>query len=110
MLQQTGFSIVYLIKDELPKYGYRKLFFYTFKDEKYYYGTGANSFPVEKMKEKQSEGEILKLPVPQELEKEMGIWINSIGQVFYASLVHPIKNSLERKYLCTFDMSLFKSG
>jgi hypothetical protein len=107
VLKQTGFSIAYLAVDKLPSSGYLKLFFYTEKDGKYYWGTGNNSFSLEEMKEKESRGVILKLPIFKPLEEKMGIWVNNIGEIYYADLVNPVQNGPGLEYLCTFDVSLF---
>jgi hypothetical protein len=109
MRQQTGFSIAYIdIRETLPESGiYRKFFFFTIKDDKYYWGTSNNSFTLNQMEERESRGTVLKLPDPQPLEIGMGIFINNIGEVFYADLVNPCSNNPEMKYLCTFDVSRF---
>ncbi|MCF7831285.1 MAG: hypothetical protein K9M36_00130 [Candidatus Pacebacteria bacterium] len=107
MLNQTGYSIAYLVVDTLPTSGYRKLLFYTIKDGKYYWGTGNNSFSLEEMQKQELDGKILKLPTPKPLEEKMGIWVNNIGEIYYADLVNPVQNDPGLEYLCTFDVSLF---
>lgn len=99
MRPQTGYSIVYVVVDQPPSHGYRKLLFNTSKHGKYYWGTGNNSYSFEYLQKQVSEGKIFKLPIPKVLEEGMSIWINSIGGLFYGDLINPLKSDAEMCFL-----------
>lgn len=93
--------ITHLIIKGIPSSGMRKLFFYTIKgdiakSEKYYIGTGNNSFSTEEMRKQIQSGKVVMLPQRIELEDKKGLWVNSDGKVFYADLKHPHKDEFKK--------------
>ena len=88
------FYVSHIIIDKLPEKGLQKLYFYTKKDGKYYWGLDNNSFSEEQMKETEKMNQLVKLPKLIEVERNNGktLWTDSKGRVYVADVSKPCLN------------------
>jgi hypothetical protein len=97
MEDKNGFFYVsHIVRDELPKKGLAKLYFYTKEDDKYYWGLDNNSFSEEEIKETQKVAQIIKLPRLIEVErwKKKTLWADSEGRVYIANITNPYSDKI----------------
>lgn len=93
--------ITHLIKDVLPKRGYKKLLFCTtntdlMKKGLYLFGTGIRTFNSESIQNKVNQGELIELPKVEELKDGYGLWVDSEGYVYYGLLKNPTKGEMRK--------------
>jgi hypothetical protein len=83
--------VSHIIRDELPSQGLSKLYFYTMKGDKYYWGSDNNSFNEEYMRNIENKKQVIKLPRLIEIEKDgrKALWADSEGKVYIADKIHP---------------------
>ncbi len=89
---EEAYYIAYLIvPDEIPESGRDMLFFYTKKGDKYYWGTGNNSFSQEFMDNLESKKRVIKLPELIKLEKETEVVLDETGKVYFGTTAENLK-------------------
>ena len=96
--KDTNYYITHLVKTNLPKRGYRKLFFCTTTPELnakrlYLFGTGRKTYDESTINRKINSGELIELPNSIELKKGFGLWVDSNGYVYYGPLENPYNNN-----------------
>lgn len=90
------FFISHIVRDELPTRGLAKLYFYTKKQDKYYWGLDNNSFQEEYMKDLEDKNQVIKLAKPLKVRKDgrKTIWADSDGNVYLADIKNPYSDKI----------------
>ena len=95
MEEENLFYVSHLIVNELPKEGLCKLYFYTKRENKYYFGTDNNSFSEKDMKILEDKRKIIKLSNLLEIPKTgKTLWTDSDGKVYIADSKKPYSEKL----------------
>lgn len=84
------------MRDELPNNGLAKLYFYTKKGDKYYWGTDNNSFSEEQMKNLEDKKIVIKLQKLIEInpKERKTLWTDSKGIVYIANNTKPYSDKI----------------
>ncbi len=90
------FFISHIVRDELPTRGLAKLYFYTKKQDKYYWGLDNNSFEEEYMKNLENKNQVIKLAKLLKVRKDARktIWTDSYGKVYLADIKNPYSDKI----------------
>ena len=91
-----SFFISHIICDELPKRGLAKLYFYTKKENKYYWGLDNNYFDEKYIKNLEDKKQVIKLPKLLKVRKDgrKTLWADPDGKVYLADDTNPYSEKL----------------
>ena len=83
--------ITHLVVDKIPEEGFIRLSFYTATPEgynqgKYFWETDNNVLDEDYIKNLENLEQIIRLPIPKELEDKKELWADKDGRVYYSSL------------------------
>lgn len=106
-LKKKKIFVKYLVATQLPKEGYKRMFYYTFFSDapsKYYFGLSLKGVysSREEMQEIANRGEVVELLEPVLLPYEKEIWLSSEGEIRLASPVNPEEKVTKKLYLREF--------
>lgn len=82
--------ITHLIVDKTPNKGFKKLSFYTATVEgynrgEYFWETDNNLLDEKYIKNLENIGNIVRLPLPKQIEKNKCLWVDENGRVYYST-------------------------
>ncbi len=97
------YYITHIIKDDLPKKGFRKILFCTtntelYKKNMYLYGKGVKKLNQEFIDKQVDKGVLIEIPNRKELKDGYGLWVDTKGKIYYANYNNPFEGKIEELF------------